>query len=186
MAMLVRVLCFALSLTGCVSHLGGADERATPNAEPPRCADLPANCGALSNESCCTSPTVRGGSFDRDNDPSYPATLSSFRLDKYEVTVGRFRKFVDAVVSGWLPPPGSGKHTHVSSGQGLSNNAAAGDELGWDTTWNTSLPALEADWDSPRYLACDRDYATWTASFGSNENLPINCVNWYQSAAFCI
>jgi formylglycine-generating enzyme required for sulfatase activity len=132
------------------------------------------------------SPPVTGGSFDRDNDPSYPATISSFRLDKYEVTVGRFRKFVDAVVAGWLPPPGSGKHTHLNRGSGLSNSAAAGNELGWDATWNTNLPAVKADWDGSRDLACDPAYATWTQSVGSNENLPINCVNWYQSAAFCI
>jgi len=34
-------------------------------------------------------------------------------------------------------------------------------------------------------LACTRD-ATWTASVGSNENLPIDCVNWYEAYAFCI
>jgi len=29
-------------------------------------------------------------------DQSFPATISSFRLDKYEITVGRFRRFVEA------------------------------------------------------------------------------------------
>ena len=173
----------ALLMLGCSANVEPAVLDA---AQPPSCAGLPANCGALSNESCCVSPTVTGGSFERDNDPSYPATISSFRLDKYEVTVGRFRSFVDAVVAGWLPAPRSGKHTHVNRGNGLSNSAAPGDELGWDATWNTNLPTLKADWDSLSYLACDPDYATWTPSFGSNENLPINCVNWYQSAAFCI
>jgi len=27
---------------------------------------------------------------------SHPATLSDYRLDAYEITVGRFRQFVDA------------------------------------------------------------------------------------------
>jgi len=127
-----------------------------------------------------------GGAFERDNDPSYPATISSFRLDAYEVTVGRFRQFVDAVVSGWRPAPGSGKHTHLNRGSGLWNSAASGNEVGWDATWNANLPALKVAWDSSSYLACDPAYATWTPNRAGNENLPINCVNWYQSAAFCI
>jgi len=60
-------------------------------------------CGAA-GESCCTSPEVTGGTFYRTytNDGSGPtaeadpATVSSFRLDKYDVTVGRFRQFVSA------------------------------------------------------------------------------------------
>jgi formylglycine-generating enzyme required for sulfatase activity len=35
-------------------------------------------------------------------------------------------------------------------------------------------------------LACDANYATWTAAAGSNENLPVNCVNWWEAYAFCI
>ncbi|MEP7049823.1 MAG: SUMF1/EgtB/PvdO family nonheme iron enzyme [Pseudomonadota bacterium] len=132
------------------------------------------------------SPPVTGGSFERDSDPSYPATISNFRLDKYEVTVGRFRKFVEAVGAGWLPAPGSGKHAHLNHGVGLLNSAGAGNEQGWDAAWNGNLPAGKPTWDSSDYLACDAAYATWTPSPAGNENLPINCVNWYQSAAFCI
>ncbi|HTB76915.1 MAG TPA: formylglycine-generating enzyme family protein, partial [Polyangiaceae bacterium] len=33
--------------------------------------------------------------------------------------------------------------------------------------------------------SCDVD-GTWTASPGSNESLPINCVNWQEAYAFCI
>ena len=28
--------------------------------------------------------------------------------------------------------------------------------------------------------------STWTPSVGSHENLPIDCVNWYEAYAFCI
>jgi sulfatase modifying factor 1 len=77
---------------------------------PPSCQSSGAgrtNCGAAS-EDCCTSPQVAGGTFYRTyaNDGSGPtgqadpATVSDFRLDKYDVTVGRFRQFVNAV----LPP----------------------------------------------------------------------------------
>jgi len=124
--------------------------------------------------------------FNRDNNASYPATVSSFRLDKYEVTVGRFRNFVTAVVGGWTPAAGSGKHTHLNSGVGLANSAGGGNEPGWDTTWNTNLHPAKTTWDGTGSLACNATYQTWTASSGANEARPINCVNWFQSAAFCI
>jgi formylglycine-generating enzyme required for sulfatase activity len=129
---------------------------------------------------------VTGGTFKRSNEPSHPATISSFRLDKYEVSVGRFRKFVAAVVGGWAPAAGSGKHTHLNSGAGLSDGAGAGSELGWDATWNTDLPTLQTTWDGASNLGCDAAYQTWTPTSGANETKPINCVSWFQSAAFCI
>jgi formylglycine-generating enzyme len=39
------------------------------------------------------------------------------------------------------------------------------------------------DWDTS--LDCET-WPTWTAIADLNEALPINCVNWYQAAAFCI
>jgi formylglycine-generating enzyme required for sulfatase activity len=63
------------------------------------------------SESCCTSLEVTpNGPYYRTyansgSGPSGeadPATVSAFRLDKYLVTVGRFRQFVNAV----LPPDG--------------------------------------------------------------------------------
>jgi len=152
---------------------------------PVSCTGLAANCGTA-NESCCTSPVVTGGAFKRDNDANYPATVSTFRLDKYEVTVGRFRKFVDAVVGGWTPAAGSGKHAHLNSAAGLKNSAAAGGyETGWDTEWNMDqLPTSKAAWDSA--LGVGDGYQTWTSSSGSNETRPINSVTWYKAVAFCI
>ncbi len=99
------------------------------------------NCGAMS-ESCSTSLEVEGGTFYRTytNDGSGPtgeadpATVSGFRMDKYLVTVGRFRRFVKAWDggsgldggAGYDPPAGSGKHTHLNGGQGLASEAAPG------------------------------------------------------------
>ncbi|HET7542323.1 MAG TPA: formylglycine-generating enzyme family protein [Polyangiaceae bacterium] len=153
---------------------------------PVSCNGLKANCGP-SNESCCTSPIVTGGTFKRDNNANYPATISDFRLDKYEVTVGRFRKFVAAVLGGWTPAAGSGKHTYLNNGAGLKNSAAAGYETGWDPTWNVdALPTNKATWDGSDALGCNASYQTWTASGGGNETLPINCVDWFKAEAFCI
>ena len=149
------------------------------------------NCGSAS-ESCCTTLPVTGGTFSRSydginyTDPQYGATVADFRLDKYEVTVGRFRAFVGAVVGGWTPPPGSGKHAHVNGGSGLAaSGLPGGNEPGWDTAWNTTLPSSAATWDSPAYLACN-PASTWTPAPASNERRPINCIDWYQALAFCI
>jgi formylglycine-generating enzyme required for sulfatase activity len=134
---------------------------------------------------------VTGGTFSRsyDNvfftDPQYVATVSDFRLDKYEVTVGRFRKFVDAWVAGWRPAGGSGKHTHVNGGNGLAASGG-GFEPGWDTAWNANLPSDKATWDSASYLTSCPGPRTWTPETGLNERRPINCVDWYEAAAFCI
>jgi formylglycine-generating enzyme len=70
------------------------------------------NCGpgGSGTESCCTSLEVTNDSVDGGisyyrtyaNDgggptgEADPATVSGFRLDKYLVTVGRFRQFVMA------------------------------------------------------------------------------------------
>jgi len=157
-----------------------------------------ANCGAAS-ESCCTSPLVTGGTFDRTfsnagagaTDLADPATVSSFRLDKYFVTVGRFRSFVAAWNGGigWLPAAGSGKHAHLNGGQGL-NATGGGYEPGWVATDDPNLAPTNANLacigNSEPNLAAGSTYGTWTPSPGGQENLPINCVNWYEAYAFCI
>ena len=142
-----------------------------------------ADCGPSGSESCCFSPLVTGGTVQLDRADS--ATVSDYRLDKYEITVGRFRRFVDAVVAGWRPSAGSGKHTHLNGGSGLSNGSG-GYEPGWDVAWNTNLPTAKATWDGSAGLACSAGYQTWTTAAGANEKRPINCVDWYQTEAFCI
>jgi sulfatase modifying factor 1 len=112
--------------------------------------------------------------------------VSSFLLDKYEVTVGRFRQFVNAVVpadggAGWRPPAGSGKHTHLNGGQGVAKSDSAGTyEPGWVASDDGEVAPTNDN------LACKARYVTWTASTGGQENLPINCVNWWEAYAFCI
>jgi formylglycine-generating enzyme required for sulfatase activity len=147
------------------------------------------DCG-VANENCCTSPSVPGGTFYRTytntgsgpTGEADPATVSSFRLDKYLVTVGRFRQFAAAVSAGYLPPSGSGKHIHVNGGSGLVNSAPpAPYEPGWDAVdWNPNVEPTDAN------LQCYPAYQTWTTSVAGNENYPINCVNWWEAYAFCI
>jgi formylglycine-generating enzyme len=149
------------------------------------------NCGAI-DDSCCTSPEVSGGTYDRTytNDgsgptgQSDPATVSGFRLDKYLVTVGRFREFVAATVAGWTPAPGSGKHVHLNGGNGLSNSGGNGYESGWAASDTPELATTAADWSAR--LNCEPSFQAWTDVPGSNEALPMNCIDWYDAYAFCI
>jgi formylglycine-generating enzyme required for sulfatase activity len=172
---------------------GAIDSAATDDGlsiteTPPSCqAGGPGltNCEANS-ESCCTSLEVPGGTFyrtytyydDSPIDEADPATVSGFRLDKYLVTVGRFRQFVAAWNAGWLPAAGSGKHTFLNGGNGL-NAPGGGYEPGWVPTDNGNIAPTNAN------LAC-YNFPTWTNTAGTEENLPINCVNWYEAFAFCI
>lgn len=148
--------------------------------QPPSCQGLTASCGFSSNESCCVSVKATGGTYDRISNPSYPATIADFRLDKFEVTVGRWRNFVAAWNGGWRPAAGAGKHGHLNDGDGLvSSYIDGGFEAGWDTSWVSNVDTS----DGARQVG--GTWATWTSNAGANENRPINYVNWYESYAFC-
>jgi formylglycine-generating enzyme required for sulfatase activity len=67
----------------------------------------------------------------------------------------------------------------LNSGNGL-NATGGGYEPGWVATDDGNVAPTNAN------LACDATFATWTNSAGAQENLPINCVNWWESYAFCI
>jgi sulfatase modifying factor 1 len=175
---------------------------------PPSCAPGGpgmTNCGpgGSGGESCCASLEVPGGTYYRTysnsgNGPTgeaNPATVSGFRLDKYLVTVGRFRQFVDAVMpsdagpGGYAPEAGSGKHTYLNGGLGLANvgdEAFDGGDAGmpYEPGWIASDDSNVAPTNDN--LACGLGLQTWTDSAASNETLPINCVNWWESYAFCI
>ena len=142
--------------------------------------------GGSGGESCCSSLLVAGGTFSRayvnaGDGPtmtSDPATLSPFRLDKYLVTVGRFRQFVNAWSGGYMPVAGSGKHTHLNGGNGL-NATGGGYEPGWLATDDANVAPTTANLD------CSIHYNAWTDTAGDQESLPMNCVNWFEAFAFC-
>jgi len=87
----------------------------------------------MGDEDCCASSEVAGGTFYRGydaathTDKGSPATVSDYRLDNYEITVGRFRKFVAAY-----------SQDMIKAGAGANPNNAA--DTGWDMAWNASLP----------------------------------------------
>ncbi len=141
---------------------------------------------------------VPGGTFYRNYDgisldwdsTAYPATVSSFRLDAYEVTVGRFRQFV---TEGTSPLQGMGKHTHLNSGQGLtmqpvspSDAGVVAFEPGWDTSSTPLLATTPAGWTTN--LGMSYGGTTWTETVVSaeGERLPISGITWFEAYAFCI
>jgi formylglycine-generating enzyme len=138
------------------------------------CYGVPATCGPNQNGDCCAANRVTGGTYNRSNDASYPATVSDFRLDNYEVTVGRFRKFVVAY-PGSLPVAGAGKNPSPSDQP----------DAGWNASWNALMP-FDANMLASGLQTCDAKDHTWTNIAGDNENLPIDCLTWYEAYAFCI
>jgi formylglycine-generating enzyme required for sulfatase activity len=153
----------------------------TPAPPLPSCAALPSTCGSAHNVSCCDNPAVPGGTYFRSYDAagdsgsgtmSDPATISAFHLDRFEVTVGRFRAFVAAGLGTQANPP-------VASAGAHKNLPASGWDTGWNASLTTNLTALIAA------VKCS-SLQTWTDNAGNNENRPINCVTWYEAMAFCI
>lgn len=127
--------------------------------------------GSQGMDFCCSDTLIPGGTFNRCNDSLYSATLSPFYLDKYEVTVGRFRAFLEA---------GQGVASSAPmSGIGTAKNIP---DSGWDSAWNL---ALEADTNALKaaLTSCD-SIATWKED-GSQDALPISCVTWYEAFLFC-
>ena len=151
--------------------------------------DAPSCSGMLGNEcrggSCCTALPVPGGTFqmgrsDSGSDafsagsiheqPEHAVDVSPFVLDKFEVTVGRVRRFVDSY-DGTPPAQDAGAHPRIK-------------DSGWQSVWNTRLPPDSATLADD--LRCDSTYGTWSPAVSLNDPLPINCINWFQAFAFCI
>jgi formylglycine-generating enzyme required for sulfatase activity len=136
----------------------------------PSCRDTAKTGCGVANESCCTPIAVPGGTFNRRGAKDLPATVSPFVLDKYEVTVGRFRAFVAAGGATRANPPkdGAGGHPKIAAS-------------GWRSEYVAYLPA-----DTAALLALLRSSGgSWTDAPGANEGKPINRVSWMLAFAFC-
>jgi sulfatase modifying factor 1 len=166
--------------TGCAN---GVCKPAMSNAQP-SCVGLAKTCGPSDNGDCCAANMVPGittPTFYRSYDGVtagyesmvYPAEVSDFRLDNYEITVGRFRQFVAAY-----------SQTMIPAGAGTNPNNPS--DTGWSSAWNASLDADAAALKA-NIGSCGA-YTTWSASPGSAsaESLPISCINWFEAEAFCI
>jgi formylglycine-generating enzyme required for sulfatase activity len=154
---------------------------AGPGVAGPSCAGM--NGTECRGENCCTSIYVPGGAIlvgrGEDGADSFPGggvgetpehrvTVSPFRLDKYEVTVGRFRRYYDAL-EGRPPAEGAGENPSVLGS-------------GWQASWNgdilTDRTALKPA------LICG-SVLTWTSIENTREDRPMACLSWYDAFAFC-
>jgi sulfatase modifying factor 1 len=172
-----ETLCAGSTLATCV---GGVFEKTvcpqTCNAGKceswPSCRNASGDgCGAPgATTSCCETAAVPGGTFQRRNLGNLSATVSPFVLDKYEVTVGRMRAFVDAGGRTKASPPANGAGAHPK----IPNS-------GWNPVWNTFLPS---DVSSLKSVLRSIN-PTWTDTPGTKEHLPISNVTWFIASAFC-
>ena len=140
-------------------------------------------CGGSSPVSCCESLYVPGGTFPMGRgigsdacpaplltcwdgeSPEHSVTVSGFYLDTFEVTVGRFRQFINQYAA---PAVVGGANPRVVNS-------------GWNAEWNTYLPVTNAAFK--KAVKCSG--TNWTDAVGANENKPMGCVNWYEAFAFC-
>ncbi|MEP7052080.1 MAG: formylglycine-generating enzyme family protein, partial [Pseudomonadota bacterium] len=126
------------------------------------------------NLDCCASLPVIGG-VDQCLSSS-GAVLQDFVLDKFEVTIGRFKQFIAAPSATRLPTPGSGTHP--------SDANCRDADAGWDPAWDDYLPSsnLVQDW------AGQCGSSTWTQAAGAQPGdwLPASCITWFEAQAFCI
>ncbi len=158
----------ASGTSGTTGGAAGSADADSP-ASPPSCVGLASTCGPDRNASCCDASSVPAGTYYRSAEAAAPATVSLFLLDDYEVTVARFRNFV-ALYSPTMTAAGAGKNP----------NSAL--DPGWNSAWNTVLPASAAALTTA--LQCPS--GTFTPSPGANESDPVTCVSWFEAYAFCI
>jgi formylglycine-generating enzyme required for sulfatase activity len=185
--MLFRLSALAtlLSFCGCIDILGisgeyteASDAAATPvfhteGVNHQSCIQ-PLSCAG---QSCCSNPQVAGGAFlmgsdaGYDESPEHKATVSPFQLDAFEVTVGRFRAFLQDYEKGWRPIDGAGGHPKIG-------------DTGWQIAWEAKLPPSRSSFIEN--LKCIPFKYTWTDVPADSEQFALNCVNWYEAFAFCI
>lgn len=168
-----------------------------------KCGGVPGDDTKEGTTSCCSTLAVPGGTFDQFGDKGFPATVSPFMLDAFEVTAGRFRAWVEATggnLRGSAPAAGAGAHPKIAGS-------------GWRDEWTPLLPATRAEVD--QMLGPEKcqeganldDYGslTWWTSFvdgrvkstnnptitaantkAALDQKALNCVPWVALFAFCV
>jgi formylglycine-generating enzyme required for sulfatase activity len=139
------------------------------------CAPLPVTGGPFAmgrNDAPGSSDAYEGASLDEL--PEHRVLVSSFWLDRYEVSVGRFRAFVEAYDG--PPVENAGAHARIPGS-------------GWQSDWDVHLPA-DSEALATSLLAddetCNENFRTWTRFPTNSECLPVNCIDFYLAFAFCI
>lgn len=162
---------------------GGSDDGVSKKMGS--CRHLSDICG-LDRSSCCAVGYVDAGEFVAGGlqagstlDPASLSHVSGFALGRFEVTVGRFRAFLDDYeewrASG-APRSGDGRHPLIPGS-------------GWDSAWlrhandppdryGLGVSRGEVESEVTGCLGAPLSTAMW--------NQPVNCVTFYEAEAFCI
>lgn len=151
---------------------GAGGEGPTPSVEPPSCSGMAGN--ECQGSSCCESPTVPGGTFGQGEPDAFRSTVRTFRLDRFEVTVGRMRRFIagyDTWRGAGNPSAGAGAHPGVAGS-------------GWDSNWDSLLYPTAAEAAGFWGLGCG-SLGTYPQGTDGDSH-PVNCSSFYLSFAFCI
>jgi len=142
-------------------------------------------CGSPERVSCCASVDLPGGTFPMgralsggdafdvpnvEELPEHRVTVAPFRLDRFEVTVGRFREFAESW-HGEAIPEGAGAHPQIP-------------DSGWQDEWNDHLPRTSAALIGG--LHCGAGEESWRDVGGPDDARPMGCLSWYEAFAFCI
>jgi formylglycine-generating enzyme required for sulfatase activity len=102
--------------------------------------------------------------------PEHPAYVGDFYLDTFEVTVGRFRPFVEAYPDS-IPDEGAGAHPKIAG-------------TGWHAAWAQHMPATRAALEAK--LGCTPIGSPAGSWITGSDTYPINCIDWYVAFAFCV
>lgn len=180
--MLVAVLVVACEYPSDVIRRDAGTHDATPREDVSRDGgavdDAPASDAPTTRATSCPTPDepgcgqtrVPGGTFTLGDDdlgpggpyyagPSQPeVTVSDFWLDRYEVTVARFRRFWEAGA------PRPARTPRYPDGTVLA--------------WGGLVVEPTATTRDPRF--------NWSRGPGEREQHPINGVSWYDAQAFCV
>ncbi len=139
---------------------------------------------ACRGESCCNSILVSGGTFpmgrstdgtdaclatwecgqDVGDQPEHTARVRAYYLDKYEVTVSRYRAFLDAY-DAWL------LGGHPASDEG---NFQGSPGTGWQPKWLSALAPLSFNeaYGLSSFAETDHDQ-TWSDAPGATDHYPV-------------
>ena len=105
---------------------------------------------------------VQGGTFSMGSDkgtvdesPVHKVTVDNFSIGKYEVTIGEFRKFVDA--TGYITEPEKEDTAAIRAGKVMKGVVKL--------TWRTHTDGRER-------------------SIGDSM-LPVTCISWFDANAYC-
>jgi formylglycine-generating enzyme required for sulfatase activity len=109
---------------------------------------------------------------DDNETPAHTVELSPYGLDKYLVTVGRFRRFVEAF-DGTPPAVDAGAHPMVAGS-------------GWQADFDQFLPQSAADLRGTLPVWRPGSLDMWTSAPGDHECRPMNGVSFHVAYAFCI